>query len=48
MPERYHIVVLTDPNQKYLHSAPNHNKDEIAIATKTPAEPKSFAKPDSG
>ena len=38
MPERYHIVVPTDSNQKYLHSAPNHNKDEIAIATKTPAD----------
>tara|TARA_B100001063_G_C16591986_1_gene466128 strand:- start:8 stop:205 length:198 start_codon:yes stop_codon:yes gene_type:complete len=46
--ERYFIGESIGSNQKYLNNVPNHNNDEIVIATKTLAEPKSFAKPDSG
>ena len=48
MSVRYLIGESTVTNQKYLHNVANHNSDEIAIVTKTAAEPKSLAKPDSG
>lgn len=46
MSVRSFIGESTGSNQKYLQNIPNYNSDEIEIITKTPAEPKSFAKPD--